>query len=296
MPFFVDALQELVQCSYNTEVHRSLALFITYAFHASPGSLPRTPKPSSATLARPPSATPTRPVVDTSRAGYVLNTSLNRKQVGVKILKMYSELLCQKGNLNYIRRFAKTVTNKVLDSRMPTCSSTLTMAQWLLYLLTENDPEIVVYGCKILARLIVTHGSSYASKFSGKSGGFHIMAHRLKRWWDIPTIWPICFSILFGFDVAEIDFDKNFDFFSLLETFGQCKIAYPETLPIITSMLQIGLKNILRNQEDPASPRELASPIGTIANSSAFKGRPRGRSMSLAEELESRREFPSLPL
>ncbi|KAK8008829.1 hypothetical protein PG991_011380 [Apiospora marii] len=263
VPFFIDALQELVQCSYNTEVHRSLALFITYAFHASPGSLPRTPKPSSATLARPPSATPTRPVVDTSRAGYVLNTTLNRKQVGVKILKMYSELLCQKGNLNYIRRFAKTVTNK-----------------WLLYLLTENDPEIVV--------LIVTHGSSYAGKFSGKSGGFHIMAHRLKRWWDIPTIWPICFSILFGYDVAEIDFDKNFDFFSLLETFGQCKIAYPETLPIITSMLQIGLKNILRNQEDPASPREVASPIGTIGNSSTFKGRPRGRSMSLAEELESR--------
>ncbi|KAK7985187.1 hypothetical protein PG988_002809 [Apiospora saccharicola] len=229
VPFFIDALQELVQCSYNTEVHRSLALFITYAFHASPGSLPRTPKPSSAALARPPSATPTRPVVDTGRAGYVLNTSLNRKQVGVKILKMYSELL-----------------------------------------------------------LIVTHGSSYAGKFSGKSGGFHIMAHRLKRWWDIPTIWPICFSILFGYDVAEIDFDKNFDFFSLIETFGQCKIAYPETLPIITSMLQIGLKNILRNQEDPASPREAASPIGTIGNSSAFKGRPRGRSMSLAEELENR--------
>ncbi|KAK8061344.1 WD repeat and FYVE domain-containing protein [Apiospora phragmitis] len=191
--------------------------------------------------------------------------------VGVKILKMYSELLCQKGNLNYIRRFAKTVTNK-----------------WLLYLLTENDPEVVVYGSKILSRLLVTHGSSYASKFSGKSGGFHIMAHRLKRWWDIPTIWPICFSILFGYDVAEIDFDKSFDFFSLLETFGQCKIAFPETLPIITSMLQIGLKDILRNQEDPASPRELGSPQGATIDSNVFKGRPRGRSMSLAEELETR--------
>ncbi|KAK7962509.1 beige/BEACH domain-containing protein [Apiospora aurea] len=271
LPFFMDALQELVQCSYNTEVHRSLALFITYAFHAAPGSLPRTPKPSSATVARP-SGTPTRPVIETNKAGYVLNTTLNRKQVGVKILKMYSDLLCQKGNLNYIRRFAKTVTNK-----------------WLLYLLTENDPEVVVYGSKILSRLLVTHGSSYASKFSGKSGGFHIMAHRLKRWWDIPTIWPICFSILFGYDVAEIDFDKSFDFFSLLETFGQCKIAFPETLPIITSMLQIGLKDILRNQEDPASPRELGSPRGdTTTDSNVFKGRPRGRSMSLAEELETR--------
>ncbi|KAK8075025.1 hypothetical protein PG997_009688, partial [Apiospora hydei] len=254
LPFFMDALQELVQCSYNTEVHRSLALFITYAFHAAPASLPRTPKPSSATVARP-SGTPTRPVIETNKAGYVLNTTLNRKQVGVKILKMYSDLLCQKGNLNYIRRFAKTVTNKRMTPRL----------------------------------LLVTHGSSYASKFSGKSGGFHIMAHRLKRWWDVPTIWPICFSILFGYDVAEIDFDKSFDFFSLLETFGQCKIAFPETLPIITSMLQIGLKDILRNQEDPASPRELGSPQGaTTIDSNVFKGRPRGRSMSLAEELETR--------
>ena len=122
------------------------------------------------------------------------------------------------------------------------------------------------------------------------------MAHRLKRWWDIPTIWPICFSILFGYDVAEIDFDKNFDFFSLLETFGQCKVAFPETLPIITSMVQIGLKDILRNQEDPASPRELVSPQGTTSNSSIFQGRPRGRSMSLAEELESRRELMPLLL
>ncbi len=54
--------------------------------------------------------------------------------------------------------------------------------QWLLHLLTEDDPEVVVHGTKILARLLVIHGSGYVSKFAGKTGGFAIMRHRLKRW------------------------------------------------------------------------------------------------------------------
>ncbi|KAJ8122126.1 hypothetical protein ONZ43_g1597 [Nemania bipapillata] len=182
-------------------------------------------------------------------------------------------LLCEKGNLAIIRKFAKTVTNK-----------------WLLYLLTEDDPEIVIYGSKILARLLVTHGSTYINKFSGRTGGFCIMAHRLKRWWDIPAIWPVCFSILFGFDVANYDFDKDLDFFSLLETFGTCNIVNPDALPIITSMLQHGLKDVLRNQEDPDSP--LGDPgllRASSANTDKSDSRPRSRSMVLQKDLESRR-------
>lgn len=205
---------------------------------------------------------------------------------------MYSQLLCEKGNLVIIRKFAKTVTNKVLDAWPSQNTSKLMMVQWLLYLLTENDPEIVVYGCKILARLLVTHGSAYISKFSGKTGGFYIMAHRLKRWWDIPTLWPICFSILFGYDIADIDFEKNFDFFSLLETFGKCKIANPDALPIITAMIQHALKDILKDQEDPASPPgDVNSAEITIPTIEHAVTKSRARSMSLRKELESRRKF-----
>ena len=109
-------------------------------------------------------------------------------------------------------------------------------------------------GTKILSRLIVVHGSSYATKFTTKTGGFAIMRHRLARWWDIPTIWPICFSILFARDVAEIDFERPFDLFSLLETFDSAKIVYPAVLPVIMSMIQHGLKDVLRYQNDPDSP------------------------------------------
>ncbi|KAI1852047.1 hypothetical protein JX266_002900 [Neoarthrinium moseri] len=270
LPFFMTTLESLVKCSHTAEVHRVLALFITYAFHSPSTSLPRTPKPGSA-LSKPSTRIlPRRPAVEAHGSGSK-NSLLTKRQVGVKILDMYSQLLCEKGNLVNIRKFAKTVTNK-----------------WLLYLLTEDSPEIVIHGCKILARLLVAHGTMYTSKFSGKTGGFSVMAHRLKRWWDIPTIWPICLSILFGHDVADIDFDRSFDFFSLIETFGKCKVVHPEALPIITALLQHGLKDVLRNQEDPDSPSGDRSPPPPKDADDKTTTRPRARSMSLLQELETR--------
>ena len=166
--------------------------------------------------------------------------------------------------------------------------------QWLLYLLAEDDAETVVYGCKILARLLVTHGSAYTSKFAGKTGGFIIMAQRLKRWWDIPTLWPICFAILFGYDVAEIDFARNFEFFSLVETFGKSKIVYPDALPIITSMLQVGIKDVLKHQDDPDSPAQdiVHAPTFPQPPAERIEARHhRSRSMDLSKALESRGMF-----
>ncbi|RYP22664.1 hypothetical protein DL765_001514 [Monosporascus sp. GIB2] len=256
VPFFMDTIETLVRRSYNTEVHRTLALFITYAFHTASGSLARTAKTPSissrnATLS---TSTSKQSTSDPNRAGQSAAKYVTKKEVGTRILAMYCRLLCEKGSLAIIRKFAKTVTNKVLDSWPSRDDSKLMMAQWLLYLLTEDEPEIVVNGCKILARLLVTSGSAYVTKFSGKTGGFYIMAHRLKRWSDIPALWVICFSILFGCDVADVDFDKNFGFFSLIEAFGKCKVVNAGALPILTAMLQHGLKDVLRSQEDPDSP------------------------------------------
>ena len=207
------------------------------------------------------------------------------------MLDLYTSLLCEKGSLVDIRKFARTVTNKVTYKEPPSEVFALTSGQWLLYLLADDDPEIVVYGTKILARLLVTHGSSYTSKFASKTGGFWIMAHRLKHWWDISTLWPICFSILFGYDVAEINFDRPFDFFNLIEVFGKCRVVYPDVLPVITSMLQHGLRDILKYQDDPDSPvGGETSPTKSSPNTSEPVNRPRGRSMALSEALESRRK------
>ncbi|SCN71847.1 probable beige protein homolog [Fusarium fujikuroi] len=274
---FMGAFEVLVASNFSQEVMRSLSLFITYAFHSQPSSLPRTPRPLSA-ISRSSTPVPRRrgtPTDPTSAAVASGLKFLTKKQLGVKVLSMYSRILCEKGNTTHIKKFARTVTNK-----------------WLLYLLAEDDPEVVVHGCKILARLLVTHGSNYTSKFAGKSGGFIIMSNRLKRFWDMPTLWPICFSILFGYDVAEINFDRNFDFFSLLETFGKRKVVYPDSLSVITAMLQHGLKDVMRHQDDPDSPATHIDPSFALKkHASSTELRPRASSMNLATALETRSNF-----
>lgn len=111
------------------------------------------------------------------------------------------------------------------------------------------------------------------------------MSNRLRRFWDVPTLWPICFSILFGYDVAEINFDRDFDFFSLLETFGKRRVVYPESLLIITAMLQHGLKDVMRHQDDPDSPATHAPSETKTADQDML---PRASSMNLATALERR--------
>jgi len=115
----------------------------------------------------------------------------------------------------------------------------------------------VVLATKILARLLVVSGPSYVQKFVDKTGGIVVMQHRLRRWWNIPTIWPICFAILFGIDVGTIEFSRTFDLFTLLEMFAsgsKVAVTYPAVLPVITSMLEQGLKAVTRDQSDPDSP------------------------------------------
>lgn len=112
---------------------------------------------------------------------------------------------------------------------------------------------MVLLGAKILARLLVIHGGSYVSKFATKTGGFVVMRNRLKRWWNIASLWPICFSILFGRDVAKIDVSRPLDLYGLVEMFsegGKAKVVYPEILPVIAGMLKAGVGTIVSDQGD----------------------------------------------
>jgi beige protein homolog 1 len=115
-PSFMEALTSLVKCTMTAEVFRSLALFITYAYHK-PNSASRTPKNQSGTLPSRSgtiSAGPRRPTVSTLFDGKdVVSTTLTKRQLGNKVLEMYSDLLCDKENNANIQKFARTVTNKV---------------------------------------------------------------------------------------------------------------------------------------------------------------------------------------
>lgn len=156
--------------------------------------------------------------------------------------------------------------------------------------MTEDDPEVVVLATKLIARLLVNHGHVYIKKFAdlSASGGFTIMQYRLKRWWDLPPLYPILFSILFNSDVADIDFERSFELFSLSDIFQGKLIASPDVFPVIIAMIQHGLNSILHNQDDPDSPKSAKDadrklPVRPEGN--------RKRSMSLTEELETQREL-----
>lgn len=118
LPHFMKTFEILVKSNLSPEVMRSLSLFITYAFHVPSAANPRTPRPLSS-LSRP--STPSlmrRQTGDGSGASTPLLgvKYLTKKQLGTHVLSIYSRILCEKDNLNHIKKFAKTVTNKVRSS------------------------------------------------------------------------------------------------------------------------------------------------------------------------------------
>lgn len=118
------------------------------------------------------------------------------------------------------------------------------------------------------------------------------MRHRLRRWWDLPAIWPVLLSIMFNYDVAEIDFERSFDLFSLLDIFGKSNVVYPGVMPILTAMLQHGLNSLLHSQDDPDSPLRDKDRNGSPNALDPMPAQVRGRSMSIDKDLESRRSQP----
>ena len=121
------------------------------------------------------------------------------------------------------------------------------------------------------------------------------MQHRFKRWWNVHTLWSICFAVFFGLDPAEVDFSRRFDIFNLLETFapdGLIHVVNPAVLPVITAMLEHGLKTVTREQMDPDSPLTERSngKMPTVAQGPATPTHARQRSMTLGIEPSSSRK------
>jgi hypothetical protein len=270
---FLDAFKALLQINFNGENARSLSLFVTYSLHDSRASYVKQrslrPKGSILRLRRgtPPTLTPGGTPRSSSPAQSVSDAAgLPLADLGIAILRLLTELLCDPQNPNEVIRFAKNVTGK-----------------WLLYLLAEPDQRVVVLGATILARVLVVNGSSYVKKFADKTGGFVLMKNRLRHWWNTPAIWTICFAILFDRDVATIDFERDFDVFNLVDIFimrspqARLKICYPEIFPVISAMLDTGLRAIVRDRETRRTETEASKQ----ENGEATVTRGRRRTMSL---------------
>ncbi|KAF1988710.1 beach-domain-containing protein [Aulographum hederae CBS 113979] len=274
---FLEAFKVLIQCSLSGDILRSLALYITFALQehkmgtirpARSRSTARQTSLSSRSKALAPELEVPRSTSPVSMEEE--SSEVSRLELGIHILQMYADLLCQPGSLHDLKRFAKTVTNK-----------------WLLYLLAEPDPRIALLSMKILARLLVTHGSAYVKKFAEKNGGFAILKNRLRAWWNVPAIWTTCFAILFGVDVATIDYESEFNSYTLSQIFSNNRVdlVYPEILPVIMGMLESGLRSIIN---EPEICKSNGKSMDDSDVSNAKNGKPqtqrRPRSMSLEAE------------
>lgn len=114
---------------------------------------------------------------------------------------------------------------------------------------------------RILARLLVISGHNYVKRFSEETGGLVIMQHRLKHWYHITAVWRACFAILFGRDVALVDFARPFSLFSLVDEYiidGRDQTLHPEILPVLVAMMQNGLKVFNRSNTKSRASLETA--------------------------------------
>ncbi|KAK7551537.1 hypothetical protein IWX49DRAFT_286142 [Phyllosticta citricarpa] len=279
-PHFMSAFKSLLQCSASSDILRSTALFITYALQESRNLVNR-PLRSRSSVKHMHNITPTLSSASSTSSVLVPSKSslptgkLSRQELGIKVLEAYAAFLCDDASANAIGRFAKTVTNK-----------------WLVYLLAESDARVIVNSFKILARLLVIQGPHFVKKFT-RDGGFTNLKHRLRSSWNTPAVWTICFAILFGVDVGKINFERDFDLFNLMDSLsanGQIAISYPDIFPVMTAMLETGLREIVTQQEPGVRPATSQGDVESGAKQSGPSpgGLTRKRSMSVENELAAR--------
>ena len=116
--YFIAAFRSLIGGTIAADTLRSLALHVTYATNKPKESLSALLRPSKS-LRRQRATTNPRgrgsnaPSPSTESNGRERSrTELTPLQIGIKVLEMYADLLCQEETTN-VRKFARTVTNKV---------------------------------------------------------------------------------------------------------------------------------------------------------------------------------------
>ncbi|KAF3939581.1 hypothetical protein ABW19_dt0201372 [Dactylella cylindrospora] len=265
IPDFMAAFKSLISTNFSAETLRSISLFITYALYSGAPVRSLRQKKSTFQLKRTDTNSAYSPT-SSSRRDFGL-----KRQVGLLMLEMYTELLCESSSTTNIMKFARTVTNK-----------------WLLYLLDDGNANVIACAMKILARILVIHGQTYIAKFGGKTGGFLVLKRRLRKWWRIPEIWLSALSVFLGIDVAKVDLKQPLVLYHLINTFKfddkDGRFICAEMWAVIASMLKSAVNDITKNLQEAAARAQ--SPKNRLLNpDDASKKHNRRRSLSLDTQL-----------
>ncbi|CAG8821647.1 23810_t:CDS:1, partial [Gigaspora rosea] len=156
------------------------------------------------------------------------------RHIGVMVMEMLTDIVCDKLNPFYVNRFATTITNK-----------------WpLLFFSEDSNPSWVVYAARILARLFHSQGAVYINKFRTLSEGFIVMQKLLPQWWYLTQLQHVLFTMLFGIDVCDIPIDAPFDLSSLVTLFradgDATRVVCPDVMVIILLMMKEGINSVVQ--------------------------------------------------
>jgi len=107
-----------VKTNMSADALRSLSLFITYSLHKYCSTRPLKVRKSNVQLKRQAALDATNP--SSRHGGDIKGDDVTKQRIGIMVLEMYVELLCDDDpSAVNIKKFARTVTNKVLLTLTP---------------------------------------------------------------------------------------------------------------------------------------------------------------------------------
>ncbi|KAG0276853.1 hypothetical protein BGZ95_006955 [Linnemannia exigua] len=232
LPHYVDAMKTVVFNHFSTETVRNLATFLV-------STLKQTiPNRSMSVSSK--HADVKAEDLETTKASlnvdivndpkeFVVPSTLRHAAMGNAIMEMLEQILCERGNVDYVHKFATTITNK-----------------WtLLFIENSSNPYGAVLSMRILCRLLYTQGPNYLAKFRN-SYGFLVLQSYIPQFWNVVPMIHVVICILLGVDICDVPLRAPLDNETLHMLYGDSieatgRVACPDILPTLMNMLKNGV-------------------------------------------------------
>ncbi|KAG0198496.1 hypothetical protein BGX28_008050 [Mortierella sp. GBA30] len=233
LPHYVDAMKTVVFNHFSTETVRNLATFLVSTLKQ---SLPN--RSMSVSSQRRPDLKAddfdgTRSSLNNSIVfdpkDVPVSPTLRHAVMGNAIMEMLEQILCERGNVDYVHKFATTITNK-----------------WtLLFIENPSNPYGAVLSTRTLSRLLYTQGPAYLGKFRA-SYGFLVLQSYIPQFWNVVPMVHVVISILLGVDICDVPLRAPLDNETLHTLYGDSveaisRVVCPDILPTLMTMLKNGV-------------------------------------------------------